>query len=153
MFNFMASSDRVRQAIYRAVYGFIVRDGARLVLELERNLVAGGLLAPAEVAIVRPVARDGSGRGAATARSGVAVGRGESRAILTSNIQSLRQYLERSAPEYSAQLSRGRIVLEIRPDSMSELGVKRLTIGVRDGARRMAAPGQGARHGRSGRSG
>ena len=140
MFNFMASSDRVRQAIYRAVYGFIVRDGARLVLELERNLVAGGVLAPAEVAIVRPVARDGSGRGAATARSGVAVGRGESRAILTSNIQSLRQYLERSAPEYSAQLSRGRIVLEIRPDSMSELGVKRLTIGVRDGARRMAAP-------------
>ena len=52
-------------------------------------------------------------------------------------MQSLRRYLERSAPEYSAQRSRGRIVLEIRPESMSELGVKRLTIGVRDGARRM----------------
>ena len=55
-------------------------------------------------------------------------------------MQSLRRYLERSAPEYSAQFSRGRIVLEIRPDSMSELGVKRLTIGVRDGARRVDTP-------------
>ena len=71
MFHFVAGSDRMRQVIYRAVYRFIVRDGARLVRELERNLVAGGALAPAEVAIVRPVARDGSGRGAATAQSDV----------------------------------------------------------------------------------
>ena len=68
------------------------------------------------------------------------VGRGEPREVLTSNIQSLRQYLERSAPEYSAQLSRGRIVLEIRPGSMSELGVKSLTVGVRAGARRVDTP-------------
>ena len=140
MFHFVASSDRVRQVIYRAVYRFIVEDGARLIQELERGLVEGGALAPAEFAIVRPVARDGSRWGAATARSGVAVGRGESRAIVTSNIQSLRQYLEQSAPSYSAQLSRGRIVLEIRPNSMSELGVKRLTIGVRAGARTVDTP-------------
>ena len=140
MFHFVASSDRVRQVIYRAVYRFIVEDGARLIQELERGLVEGGALAPAELAIVRPVARDGSRWGAATARSGVAVGRGESRAIVTSNIQSLRQYLEQSAPSYSAQLSRGRIVLEIRPNSMSELGVKRLTIGVRAGARTVDTP-------------
>ena len=140
MFHFVASSDRVRQVIYRAVYRFIVEDGARLVRDIERGLVEGGALAPAELAIVRPVARDGSRWGAATARSGVAVGRGESRAIVTSNIQSLRQYLERSAPAYSAQFSHGRIVLEIRPDSMAELGVKRLTIGVRDGARRVDTP-------------
>ena len=140
MFHFVASSDRVRQVIYRAVYRFIVEDGARLIQELERGLVEGGALAPAELAIVRPVARDGSRWGAATARSGVAVGRGESRAIVTSNIQSLRQYLERSAPSYSAQLSRGRIVLEIRPNSMSELGVKRLTIGVQAGARTVDTP-------------
>ncbi len=133
MFHFVASSDRVRQVIYRAVYRFIVEDGARLIQELERGLVEGGTLAPAELAIVRPVARDGSRWGAATARSGVAVGRGESRAIVTSNIQAFRQYLEQSAPSYSAQLSRGRIVLEIRPNSMSELGVKRLTVGVRAG--------------------
>ena len=140
MFHFVASSDRVRQVIYRAVYRFIVEDGARLIQELERGLVEGGALAPAELAIVRSVARDGSTWGAATARSGVAVGRGESRAIVTSNIQSLRQYLEQSAPSYSAQLSRGRIVLEIRPNSMSELGVKRLTIGVRAGARTVDTP-------------
>ena len=140
MFHFVARSDRVRQAIYRAVYRFIVQDGARLVQDLERGLVEGGSLAPAELAIVRPTARAGSGMGAATARSGVRVGGGESREVLTSNIQSLRQYLERSAPEYSAQLSRGRIVLEIRPGSMSELGVKSLTVGVRAGARRVDTP-------------
>ena len=140
MFHFVARSDRVRQAIYRAVYRFIVQDGARLVQDLERGLVEGGSLAPAELAIVRPTARAGSGMGAATARSGVRVGGGESREVLTSNIQSLRQYLERSAPEYSAQLSRGRIVLEIRPGSMSELGVKSLTVGVRAGARRGDTP-------------
>ena len=140
MFHFVASSDRVRQVIYRAVYRFIVEDGARLIQELERGLVEGGALAPTELAIVRPVARDGSRWGAATARSGVAVGRGESRAIVTSNIQSLRQYLEQSAPSYSAQLSRGRIVLEIRPDSMSELSVKTLTVGVRAGTQTVDTP-------------
>ena len=139
MFHFVASSDRVRQVIYRAVYRFIVEDGARLIQELERGLVEGGSLPPAEVAIVRPAAQADSGTGAATTGSGVPVGRGESREVLTSNIQSLRQYLERSAPEYSAQLSRGRIVLEIRPDSMSELGVKTLTVGVRAGARTVDA--------------
>ena len=123
-----------------AVYRFIVQDGARLVRELERGLVEGGSLAPAGVAIVRPHGLGGAGPGAITGEPGVRVGRGESRAILTSNIQTLRQYLEQSAPKYSAQRSRGRILLEIRPDSMSELGVKRLTIGVRDGARRMDTP-------------
>ena len=140
MFHFVASSDRVRQVIYRAVYRFIVEDGARLIQELERGLVEGGALAPAELAIVRSVARDGSTWGAATAGSGLTVGRGESRAVLTSNIQSLRQYLERSAPAYSAQLSRGRIVLEIRPDSMSELSVKTLTVGVRAGTQTVDTP-------------
>ena len=140
MFHFIASSDHVRQAIYRAVYRFIVQDGARLVGELEQGRVEGVALAPPELAIVRPAAHVDSETRAATTRSGVAVGRGESRAILTSNMQSLRRYLERSAPEYSAQLSRGRIVLEIRPASMSELGVKRLTIGVRAGARTMDTP-------------
>ena len=134
MFHFLASSDPMRQAIYRAVYRFIVQDGARLVRELERGLVEGGSLAPAEVAIVRPVARAGFGTGAISAGSGVTVGGGESREVLTSNIQSLRRYLERSAPEYAARLSRGRLVLEIRPDSMSELGVKTLTVGARAGA-------------------
>ena len=112
MFHFIASSDRVRQAVYQAVYRFIVQDGARLVGELEQGRVEGVALAPAEVAIVRPAAHVDSETRAATTRSGVAVGRGESRAILTSNMQSLRRYLERSAPEYSAQLSRGRIVLD-----------------------------------------
>ena len=140
MFHFVARSDRIRQAIYRAVYRFMVQDGERLVRELDRGLVEGGSLAPAELAIVRPAAHAGSGTGAATNGSGVPVGRGESRALLTSNMQSLRQYLERSAPEYSAQLSRGRIVLEIRPDSMAELRVKRLTIGLRDGAQTVGTP-------------
>ena len=140
MFYFVASSDRVRQVIYRAVYRFIVEDGARLVQEIERGLVVGGSLLPAELAIVRAAARADSDTDVATAGSGVTVGRGESRAVLTSNIQSLRQYLERSAPAYSAQLSRGRIVLEIRPDSMSELGVKTLTVGVRAGTQTVDTP-------------
>ena len=140
MFHFVASSDRVRQAIYEAVYRFIVRDGARLVRELEHERVKGGALAPAELGIVRSAVRAGSVPDAASAGSGVAVGRRESRAILTSNMQSLRRYLERSAPEYSAQRSGSRIVLEIRPDSMSELGVKRFSIGARDSARRMDTP-------------
>ena len=140
MFHFVASSHRVRQVIYRAVYRFIVEDGARLVQEIERGLVAAGALAPAELAIVRSAARAGSDTDVATAWPLLTVGRGESRAVVTSNIQSLRQYLERSVPSYSAQLSRGRIVLEIRPDSVSELGVKRLTIGVRAGARTVDTP-------------
>ena len=140
MFHFVASSDRVRQVIYRAVYRFIVEDGARLVQEIERGLVAAGALAPAELAIVRPAARAGSDTDVATTWPLLTVGRGESRAVLTSNIQSLRQYLERSAPAYSAKLSRGRIVLEIRPDSMSELSVKTLTVGVRAGTQTVDNP-------------
>ena len=140
MFNFAAISDRARQAIYRAVYRFIVQDGARLIRELDRDLVEGGSLAPAELAIVRSPVRAGAATGATSAGSGVRVGRGESRTILTSNIQSLRRYLERSAPVYSAQRSRGRIEIEIRPDSMSELRVERLTIGVRSGAWTMDTP-------------
>ena len=140
MFDFVARSDRLRQMIYRAVYRFIAEDGARLVRELDRGLVAGGALTPAEVAVVRPAASDGSGTGAATVGLGVRVGRGESRAIVTSNLRSLRRYLERSAPEYSAQFSRGRVVLAIRPDSMAELRVKTLTVGVRAGAQTMDTP-------------
>ena len=140
MFHFVARSDRVRQAIYRAVYRFIVQDGARLVRDLERGLVEGGALTLADVAIVRPEARATSELGVRTAGSGVTLRRGESHEVLTSNIQSLRWYLERSAPEYSAQFSRGRVVLVIRPGSMSELGVKRLTVGVRAGAHTMDTP-------------
>ena len=140
MFHFVSRSDRMRQVIYRAVYRFIGQDGARLVREIEWGSVAGGSLTPTEFAIVRAAARAGSDTAAATAWSGVMLRSSESREVLTSNIQSLRRYLERSAPEYSAQLSRGRIVLEIRPDSMSELGVKRLTVGVRAGARMVDTP-------------
>ena len=140
MFYFVASSDRVRQTIYRAVYRFIVQDGGRLVREIERGLVAGSVLTPAELAIVRPAARAGSDTDAAPAWSGETNGRGESREVLTSNIRSLRRYLERSAPEYSAQFSHGQVVLAIRPGSMAELRVKTLTIGVRDGARMVDTP-------------
>ena len=140
MFNFVARSDLVRQAIYRAVYRFIVQDGLRLVRELEQGLVEDGSLTPAEVASVRSAAPVCSETGASTVWSGVSDGREESRAGLTSNMQSLRRYLERSAPEYSARLSRGRVVLAIRPDSMAELRVKALTIGVRAGARTVNSP-------------
>ena len=140
MFHFVASSDRVRQTIYRAVYRFIVQDGGRLVRETERGLVVGSALAPAELAIVRPAARAGSDTDAASVWSGVTDGRAESREVLTSNIQSLRRYLERSAPEYSAQVAHGQVVLAIRPVSMAELRVKTLTIGVRDGARMVDTP-------------
>ena len=140
MFQFVSRSDRMRQAIYRAVYRFIVQHGARLVREIERGPMAGGSLTPTEFAIVRGAARASSDTAAATAWSGVMLGSGEARDVLTSNIQSLRRYLEQSAPEYSAQLSRGRVVLEIQPDSMSELGVKRLTVGVRAGAHTMDTP-------------
>ena len=140
MFNFVASSDRVRQTLYQAVYRFIVQDGMRLVRELEGGLVEGGTLTPTDVAIVRLEARAGSETGVTSAGSGVTFGREEARKILTSNIQSLRQYLERSVPVYSARLSSGRLVLEIRPGSMSELGVRGLTVRVRTGALTMDTP-------------
>ena len=140
MFHFVSRSDRMRQEIYRAVYRFIVQDGTRLVREIERGPVAGGSLTPTEFAIVRGAARASSDTAAASAWSGVMLRSGESREVLTSNIQSLRRYLERSAPEYSAQLSRGRAVLEIQPDSMSELAVKTLRVGVRAGAHTMDTP-------------
>ena len=129
----------------RAVYRFIVQDGMRLVRELEKGLVEGGALTPTDVAITRLAVRAGSETVVASAGSGVTFGREEARKILTSNIQSLRQYLERSAPAFSAQLSRGRIVLEIRPDSMSELSVK-TTDGRRAGRHPDGGhPGHGAR--------
>ena len=107
MFHFIASSDRVRQAIYRAVYRFVDQDGVRLDHELDQELVEGGALAPADLAIVRSAVRVGSRTDAASAGSGVAVGREKSRAILTSNMQSLRRYLERSAPAvFGAVLAR-----------------------------------------------
>ena len=140
MFNFVASSDRVRQTLYQAVYRFIVQDGMWLVRELEGGLVEGGTLTPTDVAIVRLEARAGSETGVTSAGSGVTFGREEARKILTSNIQSLRQYLERSVPVYSARLSSGRLVLEIRPGSMSELGVRGLTVRVRTGALTMDTP-------------
>ena len=140
MFNFVARSELVRQEIYRAVYRFIVQDGRRLVRELEQGFVEDGSLTPAEVAIVRSAAPVGSETGASTVRSGVSDGHEISRAGLTSNMQSLRRYLERSAPEYSARLSRGRVVLAIRPDSMAELRVKTLTIGVRAGTLTVNSP-------------
>ena len=74
MFHFVASSDHVRQVIYRAVYRFIVEDGARLVRDIERGLVVGGSLLPAELAIVRSAVHAGSGTDAASAGSGVTVG-------------------------------------------------------------------------------
>ena len=51
MFNFVASSDRVRQAIYRAVYRFVDQDGVRLVHELRPG--AGGRAAR----LRRPISR------------------------------------------------------------------------------------------------
>ena len=140
MFNFVASSDHVRQTLYQAVYRFLVQDGMRLVRELEKGLVEGGALTPTDVAITRLAVRAGSETVVASAGSGVTFGREEARKILTSNIQSLRQYLERSVPVYSARLSSGRLVLEILPGSMSELGVKGLTVRVRTGALTMDTP-------------
>ena len=87
MFHFVARSDRVRQAIYRAVYRFIVQDGARLVRDLERGLVEGGALTLADVAIVRPEARAASELGVSTAGSGVTLRRGESHEVLTWHCQ------------------------------------------------------------------
>ena len=153
MFHFLASSDRVRQTIYRAVYRFIVQDGGRLVREIERGLVAGSALAPAELAIVRPAARAGSDTDAATAWTSVMDGRVESREVFTSNIQSLRQYLERSAPEFAAQFTHGQVVLAIRPGVHG--GVARQVADDRRAGRRPDGghPGQGSRHRGSRRNG
>ena len=155
MFHFIAGSDRVRQAVYQAVYRFIVQDGARLVGELEQGRVEGVARSrrPSSRSCGLTSARRCPGWARPPQRSGVAVGRGESRAILTSNMQALRRYLERSAPEFSAQLSRGRIVLEIRPDVNVRAG--RQAADDRRARRRPddGHPGQGAGHGGSGPSG
>ena len=140
MFNFVAASDRLRQAIYRAVYRFITQDCERVVREIEQGLLEGGALKPAGLAIVRPPERTGSETSGTTVGSVVNSGCGERWETMGSNIQSLRRYLERSAPEYSARRLRGRVVLTIRPGSMAELGVKRLTVGVRAGAQTVDSP-------------
>ena len=153
MFHFVSRSDRMRQVIYRAVYRFIVQDGARLVGEIERGSVAGGSLTPTEFAVVRSAAHTSSDTAAASAWSGVMLRSGESREVLTSNIQSLRRYLERSAPEYSAQLSRESG--SARDTARFHVGAGRQDAdGWRTGRRSHDGhPGHGAHHGGPGRTG
>ena len=154
MFNFVASSDRVRHAIYRAIYRFIVRDGARLVQEIDRGLVEGGSLAPAGVAIVRPPVRTGAGTGRNDrGDAGMPIGRGESRAILTSNMQFTPPLSGAiGARVFGAVLERAD---RARDTARFHGRVERQAADDRRAGRRSAGghPGQGACHGRPWRSG
>ena len=130
IFHFLARSDSVRQAIYRAVYRFVAQHGERVVSQLAGGLVEGGSLEPAVVAILRaeePVSETDEITGA----PGPTDGPSGFRETVESNLRSLRQYFERSEPEYSVHVTAGRLVLLIRPNSMSEVRVKKLTVGVR----------------------
>ncbi len=137
MFDFIATSEHIRQAIYRAVYAFLTEHGERVAHQLGAGFVETPSLAPTRVAVVRPGASFAADD---TAIKGLPVGYGQFSEILDTNMRSLRQYLNRSAPEYSVSRAPDELVLAIQPNSMSALRIGRLRIGVAGGRDARPAP-------------
>ena len=131
LFQYAATSDRLRQQIYRGIYEFIkagdggpADDPGRPRPDCRRPFV-GGLPFVGEV---RPA-------GATQCKVGSTPPPDIFNETASSNVESLRTYLETSAPEFSARLAPERLSLTIQPNSMSALRVETLEIG--------GDPGQG----------
>ena len=130
LFRYAATSDRLRQRVYRGIYEFIegLATGAggpagsagRGGSECRNWPFAPGL---PFVGDVRPVG--GVPCGAASPPSTELV----SGTVASSNIESLRTWLEASAPEFSAEVAADRLRLSVRPNSMSALRVQTLALG------------------------
>ena len=130
LFHYVATSDRLRQRVYRGLYEFID------TIETEdRGSVDGRRAQPGSDCRDRPfvgglpfvgeVPPDVTPCGARRVPPPDIL----DDATIAANIESLRTYLEASAPEFSAGVSHDRSTLVIRPNSMSALRVETLTIG------------------------
>ena len=129
LFRYAATSDPLRQRVYREIYRFIERIAAgdgrpaggagRPEAGCRRPFVGGSPF----VGDVRKVSA--AACTAANAPSRDLVGG----SVALSNVESLRSWLEASAPEFSARVAPERLTLTIRPNSMSSLRVQTLTIG------------------------
>ena len=128
LFDYAATSDRLRQRVYRGIYEFIESTDAgdgepaggpgRSGLDCRRPFV-GGLPLVGEVRTP-----DATLCGTwSTPTSDIFDERG------ASNIESLKTWLEASAPEFSVWATPVRLHLTVRPNSMSALRVNTLTIG------------------------
>ena len=124
LFHYVATSDVFRQQIYRGIYEFITSGDRGAVGGLERSgpdcrPFVGGL---PFVGNVRPA-------GATPCTVGSTPPPDVFNETVASNVESLRTYLETSAPQFTAQVAPDRLRLTIRPNSMSTLRVETLTIG------------------------
>ena len=132
LFHYAATSDRLRQRVYRGIYAFIQSTEAgdagsagvgRVGPDCTDPPFVGGLPFVREA---RPP--EATLCGAANNSPPDIVDD-----TVASNIESLRIWLETSAPEFSARVTPQRLRLTIRPNSMSALRVDTLTIGVEHG--------------------
>ena len=129
LFHYSATSDRLRQYVYLGIYQFIERiaagdgrpaGGAGRPEAGCRRPFVGGLPFVGEA---RPVGAAPCGADSPPSPDLVAG------TVASSNIESLRTYLEASAPEFAARVTPERLTVSIHPNSMSALRVQRLTIG------------------------
>ena len=135
LFHYVATSDRLRQQVYRGIYEFI------------GSIEAGGAgyrrAAPGaadRTAVARSLAASRSrARSGRRERHGAEAGSTPPTDIFDDavalNVESLRAYLEASDPEFSAQVAPEQLRLTIRPSSMSALRVETLEIGGDPGQR------------------
>ena len=134
LFQYVATSDRLRPQVYRGIYEFIdsieAGDGVptggagRRGPDCRRPFV-GALPFAGEV---RPA-------GATRCEAGSTPPTDIFDDAVASNVESLRAYLEASDPEFSAQVAPEQLRLTIRPSSMSALRVETLEIGGDPGQR------------------
>ena len=129
LFHYAAASAPLRQRVYREIYRFIERIAAG------DGRPAGGAGRP-EAGCRRPFAGGspfvGEARPVGAAPCGAASPPSPdlvAGTVASSNIESLRTYLEASAPEFSARVTPERLTVTIRPNSMSALRIQALTIG------------------------
>ncbi len=129
LFRYASTSDSLRQRAYREIYQFIegieadglpVGGAGMRVSGCSRRQFVGGLPFVGEV---RPVGNTPCGTANPQSLNFID-GTGAS-----SNIESLRTWLEASVPEFAAQIAPERLTLAIRPNSMSALRVQTLTLG------------------------
>ena len=129
LFHYAAASAPLRQRVYREIYRFIERIAAgdgrpaggagRPEAGCRRPFVGGSPF----VGEARPVGAAPCGAASPPSPDLVAG------TVASSNIESLRTYLEASAPEFSARVTPERLTVTIRPNSMSALRIQALTIG------------------------
>ena len=130
LFHYVATSDVLRQQVYRGIYEFITFGDRGSVGGLERSgpdcrPFVGGL---PFVGKVRPA-------GATPCTVGSTPPPDVFNETVASNVESLTTYLETSAPEFTAQVAPDRLRLTMRPNSMSALRVETLEIGGDPGQR------------------